>query len=459
MILSILRKGKSLSSLFASNALGTILGQMVVLVTIPMQLHFLGAEQFGLVVLFNSFVAAGALTDLGIGPTVVRYIARTQHHPRALAHVFSTGFTVICMLALAVGVIGVCAAAAYPAVSGNTELVAGSVSPLALGLLVVATVAASMLTGLGLNVIKGLRLYRPFAIAESGLRVSVPLVGTLVASLTKDAGATMLAVCVTFGVAALLLLTWARSLVKAQTFVTTNLRYFRRKMLHFGRWVWVQAIFGFLGAQADRFIVAATMSLSALSAYAVAMGVANAMVAALQAGGGFLLPEASSRLSDRAWLASTYKRFTLLFSALSSIGICVFLFLMNPVLNVWVGSQMASAVVPILLPILWTVSSGASSVPGTQIMNAMGYTRFGALLGIANNSVLLVSMLFAGSIFGLNGVLAAKLLAIPIGYVARAVTARHVFQLRRPFLESIGMIWPTVFGALIVLPISWKLLT
>ncbi|WP_294639495.1 oligosaccharide flippase family protein [uncultured Aquabacterium sp.] len=458
-MLNLWRRGKNLSTLFASNALGTVLGQVVVLLTIPMQLHFLGAEQFGLVVLFNSFVAAGALTDLGIGPTVVRYIARTQHHPKALAHVFSTGFTVICLLSLAVGVIGVVVAALYPIISERTELVAGSVSHLMLGLLVVTTIGASMLTGLGLNVIKGLRLYRPFAIAESSLRVSVPVAGTVAASLTKDAGATMFAVCLTFVMAAFILLSWARNLVNAPNLLTTNLRYFRRKMLHFGRWVWVQAIFGFLGAQADRFIVAATMSLTALSAYAVAMGVANAMVAALQAGGGFLLPEASSRLSDKAWLAATYRRFTLVFSGLSALGVCVFLFLMVPVLRIWVGVEMATAVVPILLPLLWTVSSGASSVPGTQIMNAMGYTRFGALLGIANNSVLLVAMLIAGSVFGLTGVLGAKLLAVPIGYVARAVTARHVFDSKRPLLDAIGMIWPTVLGAVVVLPISWKLLT
>jgi O-antigen/teichoic acid export membrane protein len=457
-MMTLIRRGRRLTSVFASNAAGTILGQLVTLITIPAQLHYLGAEQFGLIVLFNSFVAAGALTDLGIGPTVLRFVARTERHPKALAHVFTSSITVILMLSVFVAMLGAIAAVVHVLLKGDVPI-AGSLRSAELAALVVVTIGASMLSGLGLNVIKGLRLYRAYAIAESLQRILLPVAGTIVAVMTKDAGAVLLSTCVGFIVSACILLRWAGSLVKAPVGITTNLRYFKRRMFAFGQWVWVQALFGFLGAQADRFIVAATMSLSALAVYAVAMSVANAMIAALSAGGSFLLPEASSRLSDKAWLTQTFVRFTFLFSALSALSIIAFLPLAPTLLNLWVKADMATQVLPVLLPILWTVSSSAASVPGTQIMNAMGYTKFGAILGVVNNTVMLAAMLAAGSIYGLQGVIMAKLMAVPIGYAARAVTARHVFSLKKAPLVAFRMVWPTIAGALVVLPISWHFLT
>lgn len=451
------QRGRRLASLFASNAAGTVVSQLVALLVIPIQLQFLGAEQFGLLVLFNSFVAAGSLTDLGIGPTVVRFVARTERHPKALAHVFASAFTVILMLSAVVAMLGMAAAWGYEAIRAQSQI-AGSLYPHQLAALIVFTVGVSMLSGLGLNVLRGLRQYRHFALAESAVRLVIPLAGTTAAVLTGDAGATLIASSAGMTVTTAVLLGIVAHRIHARTWLTTNLRYFKRKMFHFGRWVWVQALFGFLGAQADRFIVAATMSLSVLAAYAIAMSVANAVLAGLTAGSGFLMPEVVNRLNDKTWLERAYRRYTLLFSAVSAAGILFALPLITPVLTLWVKADMTQQVLPVLLPIMWTISSSATSIPGTQIMNAMGYTRFGAFLGIANNSVLLLALLVAGAWAGLYGVIAAKLLAVPIGFVARAVTAHHVFKMPRPIFEAFKMVWPTVLGAAIVLPLSWKLL-
>jgi O-antigen/teichoic acid export membrane protein len=449
---------RRLSALLVTNASGTVVGQLVMLITIPAQLRALGAEQFGLIVLFNSFVAAGALTDVGIGPTVLRFVALTHRHPRALQHVVASSLTVILLLSAVVATLGVGLGYVFSALRDG-ELVAGRISAPALAALIVIAIAASMCSGLGLNLLKGLRLYRAFAIAEMSQRIAIPVLTTLAAVLTRDVRIVLATGCLGLISSAVLLVWVGARLARIDLYLTTHLRYFRRRMLNFSRWIWVQAVFGYLGGQADRLIVAATMSLSALAVYAVAMSVANAMTAALSAGGSFLLPEASSRLGDKVWLTTTYVRFTQVFSAVSAVSIIAFLPLAESLLTLWVKSGITAQVLPMLLPLLWTVSSASASVPGTLIMNAMGHTRFAAVLGMVNNTVLLSFMCVAGFLYGLPGVIAAKLMSVPIGYAARAITARHVFAIPNAPWVALKMLWPTIAGALFVLPVSLYILT
>jgi len=457
MFTTYFQRGRRLLFLFSNNAAGTVLSQVAALIAIPIQLKFLGVEQFGLLMLFYSFVAAGSLADLGIGPTVVRFIARTERHRTALQHVISSSFTVILMLAAVVVLASFFAAWLYEVYKGQI-LIAGSLHPYELTALIAYTVSASMLMGLGFNILRGLGLYWIFGLAETTVRLSTVTIVTFAAVISKDPGVTLLAYSVSTSLFTGILLLYVSKKVGVKFRLTANLRYFKRKMFHFARWVWAQAFFGFLGSQADRLIIAATMNLSTLAVYSIAMSVANAVMAGLTAGSGFLLPEAAKRIKDKFWVAKAYCRYTLLFSAATAFSIAIATPLLHPVLTLWLNENIALQVLPILLPIMWTISSAATSIPGTQFMNAVGFTKFGAILGLANNSILLAALLFAGTIAGLQGVIGAKLLSIPIGFFARAVTAHHVFGLRNPLWQAFKMVWPTVLGATVILPLSWKFL-
>jgi len=450
-------KARKIGKAFASNAAGTVLGQLVQLVAIPLQLHHLGAAQFGLLVLFNSLVAAGSLTDGGIGPTVLRFVARAHHLPRALEHVIASSFTVILMISVAVATVAVGGTWAWVEWHG-TGPVAGTVDPLLLSALLAAAVASSMVSWLGLNTLRGLRHYGVFAMCESIQRVVLPLVCTGIAIVTHDVGAVLIALCAWTAVSAIVTLAIAVRRARVRLHVTTNLRYFRRHMFAFSRWVWAQSIFSYAGTQADRLVVAGAMSLSALGIYAVALSAANALSAALTAGAAFLMPEAASRLSDRAWLAKAFMRYTLLFSAVSAGIIVVFTPFAHLALDLWVGAPVAVQVLPILLPLLWTISNAVASTPSGHILNAMGHSRFVAITGACANTFVLAAMLAGGTLFGLWGVIGAKLCALPIGFAIRAYTARRVFGLPHPVLVALKMVWPTLVGALVILPLSWQLL-
>lgn len=451
---SLAHQARRIGAAFASNAAGTVLGQIVQLVAIPLQLHYLGAAQFGLIVLFNSLVAAGSLTDAGIGPTVLRFVARTDRHPRALEHVVASSLTVILGISLALAVLALGGTWAWTAWHGAAK-VAGTVDPIVLAALVAAAVAASMVSWLGLNMLRGLRHYRAFALCESIQRVVMPLLCTAVAMVTRDASAVLAALCVWTALAAIVTLAFAARRARVRIHLTRNLRYFRRHMFAFSRWVWAQSVFAYAGSQADRLIVAGAMSLSALGIYAVAVSAANALLAVLSAGGAFLLPEAASRLSDRAWLTRAFLRYTLLFSAVSALGVALFTPVARPVLDLWVGATVAQQVLPILLPLLWTISNAAASAPSSHILNAMGHSRFAAVAGMVANSLVLIAMLAGGSLFGLWGVIGGKLFGLPLGFGIRAVTARKVFGLPHPVRAAFKMLWPTLLGALVMLPLSW----
>lgn len=454
---SLAGKARKLASVFASNAAGTVLGQLVMLVAIPAQLHHLGAAQFGLLVLFNSFVAAGALTDAGIGPTVQRFVARTDRHPKALEHVIASSLTVILIISAAITVLGLAGMQVYVLAKGAAP-VAGSVHPLTLAALVAAAVSASMVSGLGLNILRGLRHYRVFALCESIHRVVLPLLSTLVAVLTRDAKAVLLTVCLWTLASALATLWYAGRRAGVPIHMTRNLRYFRRSMFNFSRWVWAQAVFAYAGSQADRLVVAAAMSLSALATYAIAVSAANALLAVMTAGGAFLLPEAASRMSDRAWLSRSFVRFTMLFSGASALAIVCFLPIARPVLELWVGVAAAGQILPILLPLLWTISNAAASAPGNHILNAMGHSKFAAIAGAIANTLVLASMIIGGAMFGLWGVVGAKLMSLPFGFCIRATTAHRIFKMPHPISTAIRMLWPTLVGVLVVLPLSWYLM-
>lgn len=447
-------KARRIGGAFASNAAGTVMGQIVQLIAIPLQLHHLGSAQFGLIVLFNSLVVAGSLTDAGIGPTVLRFVARTERHPRAMEHVIASSLTVILGISAFVAIASIGGTWAWTAWHGATP-VAGTVQPLVLAALVSAGVAASMVSWLGLNMLRGLRHYRLFALCESIQRIMMPLVCTVVAVLTKDASAVLFALCAWTALAAVATLVFAARRAGVHLHVTRNLRYFRRHMFAFSRWVWAQSIFGYAGSQADRLVIAAVMDLSALGIYAVAVSVANALLAVISAGGAFLLPEAASRLADRAWLTRAFLHYTLLFSAVSAAGIAVFTPLAKPILDLWVGATVAQQVLPILLPLLWTISGAAGSAPSHHILNAMGRSKFAAAASMFANSAVLIGMLVGGLFFGLWGVIAGKLFSLPLGLGIRAVTAHRIFGLPHPVRVAFKIVWPTLVGALVGLPLSW----
>lgn len=451
------RGARRIGSLFASNASGTVLGQLVQLATIPVQLRYLGAEQFGLLVLFNSFVMAGSLADGGIGPTALRFVAKFAHRARAVEHVVASALTMLVLMFAAVSILALTGAALYQSLvePAPARLV---LAPVPYVGLVLVALGATMLSTFALSILKGFKHYRAFALIESLQRIALPLVATVMAVQTQNVKWVLIANCLCLGVAALLSLVSASKQCGVRIRLTGHLTYLRKRMLAFSSWVWMQSIFAYLGTQADRLIIASLMSLSQLASYAVAMSVANAALAVVVAGAGFLIPEAASRANDKTWLATNFARFTFMLSAVTAGCITLGLPVLQPFLVLWLGEEHALPVLPILLPLLWTISNAATSIPGNHILTAMGRSRFVAIAGATANTFVLAAMIIGGMSFGLAGVLGGKLLSVLAGFVIRRTIAHRIFDIPKPTLAAVRMVWPTLAGGLVVLPLSWYFL-
>lgn len=426
-------------------------GQIAQLLVIPFLLHALGTERYGLFALFLAIVASGGILDAGVGPTVLRFVARAGRRSLLVEHIVASAITVVLLIGIVIFVLASAAAALFPVILSQN--IGGQVSTFSFVLLTTASLVFAMLATVALNAIRGARKYRVFSFGETGLRVLQPLVVTGAAIWSGSITVVLASYCLVTGIlAAILLLVMARQ-TGIELRLATDLRYFRRRMLRFGRWIWVQAICGYAGTQADRFIVLSLTDLHTLGIYSVAASVANGIMGVAGAASGFLVPEAAARIGRKDWLFRTFKRATLLLSGLSSLGILLLMFAAPGLLDLWLGEPRGREVVPFLLPLLWVTASGITSIPATNIANVVGAVRLTATIGIVANLVTLTSMVVGGHLFGPFGVVFGKWISLPMAVVARAIVLRYVFGSTRAFGPALILMAPTLLGA--ALGLAW----
>lgn len=447
---------RRLAPLLVGNGSGTVLGHLTHILMIPVQLAYLGASQFGLLALFISVVMASAIADTGIGQTVLRFVARSSRFPKLVEHVLASGLTVIVMLALTLVGLGALINWLLGALFGVTSI-AGIPSEPVLAL-TAAALGLGMLVALALNTLRGLRSYLTFSICDTTYRVTVPLVLGATAYLTGDVLLVFAAHCIVIAILAAVLLVLAARKAHVRLRLTTNFRYFRKRMLHFSKWVWLQALAGYLGGQSDRFIVAAFVSMSAAGYYAIAATISSGVVGIATAVSGFLLPEAASRLKQHDWLIRTFRRATFYLSAASAIAILAFTPLAMPIIGSWINSTDNLLIVPFLIPLLWSAASTVTSIPATQFMNAMGHQRLAARIGIVANVITAIAIGLGGWVFGTFGVVGARLLVLPIGLASRTIFIRQVFKSPTPLRDAFAITWPNLLGAIVgLLMLAWLL--
>jgi O-antigen/teichoic acid export membrane protein len=257
----------------AWNLCGLTLPLGVAVITVPHLIEKLGQERFGLLALAWGLIGYAGALDLGMGRALTQMVARLrgERSPTSIPAVLATTGRIT----LVTGLIGGALISLFASLGGADLFRASSIAPkdiqYAILLLAVALPAQAMsATYRGLN--EALQNFRGISLLRAGLGV-VNFAGPYVVSLFTTR---IFWLVVPLVVSRLIALFIFRKLAvyclrkePGAIGAAVYSRAIARDLFSFGGWVTVSSVISPILVQADRFVIAATISAAAVSIYVV----------------------------------------------------------------------------------------------------------------------------------------------------------------------------------------------
>ena len=452
------------------NLIGGLLPIFVSLISVPVYLHLIGAERYGVLAIAWTLLGYFSLFDLGLSKATAQRIAAGTGGQEETAITFWSAFVVNVAMGIVGGIVLFFAAqlvfVQYLKVSADLrpEIVA-SVPYLA------AAVPVSTIGGVFTGALIGRQRFletNAISTASTVLSQLAPIAVALVIGVQLTA---LVATALVIRLAALLLLyhQCTRHVTRGAGARVSAAEALR--LLSFGGWVTVSAFVGPLMTVLDRFIIGALQGAVAVAIYTVPWQLAQRLLllpGSLQLA---LFPrQAAADSADQARLTRAGLRAVTILTAPLVVG---GLFLMDPFLKLWIGGDFhikASEVGRIALFGFW--ANGVAYVPFAQV-EARGQARLAALVHLLELPLYLVSLFVLMKAFGLAGAAAAFALRCAAdAIVFNTVSLGRSAAWREPLVLgglllvallsadnflSLGSAWFLSFGALlaIVCALSW----
>jgi O-antigen/teichoic acid export membrane protein len=359
------------------------------LITVPLTIHYLGKERFGLWMTISSVLAIMRFADFGVGNGVLNAVSKADGAGdlAAIRSAVSSGFCLLGGVALLLfsifmsiyhfvrwdSIFKVHSSIAR-AEAGPALLVFVACFALSLPLDIVQRVQLGLQQGFNTNLwqLGGAVLGLAGVLVGIHFRVSLQLL------LLALAGAPVLAALlngiVFFGFL-------RRDLRPRRRSVSKSAAY---QIAHLGSLFFVLQAAGAIAFSADNFILARIFGAAAVPDYAIPQrmfALVSTMVAM------FALPlwpaygEASSR-GDMEWVRKTVKHSLLVVLLISSGGVILLLLFARKLILLWAGPSIHSST-PLLLGLaVWTVMDCCGTVLG-MFLNGLGFMRFQAIMASA----------------------------------------------------------------------------
>jgi O-antigen/teichoic acid export membrane protein len=347
----------------AYNLLGSLVPILVSLVTVPLYLHVIGLERFGILSICWLLLGYFGLFDLGLGRAVSQRIAAlAEAGAEARSKVFWTGFWI--SLALA----AVAALILYPVVllalgqmRFDSAAVAAEVGAAVPWL--TATVPVAMLGGIFSGALTGRARFGLLNVVE-GVSTSLTVIAPLAFAWLFGPQLWILVA------AALVARLLAAILMFAACFREIPLRGSSapdratiRSLLAFGAWVTVGSICGPVLAFWDRFAIGLMISAAAVSVYVIPFTLVWRLVIIPGALSRALFPRFAALAPDgeAAGAAGLHVRSLHALATLMTPAILLSMFCARPFLDLWIGPELGAQcarVAYLLLPGLWINSFG-----------------------------------------------------------------------------------------------------
>jgi len=400
-----------------ASALAKCLSIVATLISVPLTLHYLGLERFGMWMTISSLVAMLSFADLGIGNGLLSAVADAsgRNDRAAIRSLISSGFVALGGIAAA---LLAALALAYPFVPWH-------------GLFNVQTPQAQQEAGPAVAVVMvSLALSIPGSIAQ---RVQAGLQAAFIASLWQCAASVLAVLCLVAAIRLQAGLPWlALAFVGPPLLVAvTNsvvffahtrpdlaprFRAFSRdagiRLVKTGAFFMVLQIVAAVTYASDAIIVAQRLGATAVAEYAVPekmFGLVSAMLAIALAP---LWPAYGEAFAcgDRAWIRRTFRRSLLLATATAAVAAAGLVALGPWLMARWVSDAVAPSFMLLLGFGVWkTIEAGGNAA--AMYLNGAGVIRFQLVIAIvtALTAVVLKVVLVDG--IGVSGAVWASSLA------------------------------------------------
>ena len=436
-------QGAARDSRAALTGVTTILARAVQvgtsLITIPLTIHYLGNEQFGLWVTISSLLAMATFADFGIGNGVLNIVAyadgRNDHE--GIRRAVSSGFVILGIVGVVLltvfsatigwlswpDLLGVSSAQAR-AETGPSILAFAACFALNIPLDLVQRAQLGLQEGFRTNLwqLAGSAASLAGVIVGIHFKVALPvLVGVL-------AGAPVMAT----GLNTLHFFGWSRPDLRPRLSLVSREEV--RKILGFGTLFFVLQLVVSVSFSADNIIIARVRGVSQVPEYSIPQRMFSiiAMIVGMMVTP--LWPAYAEAISrgDVPWVRRTLGRSLLLVLGFACVAATALLLLSRTILAWWIGPQFSAPFGLLLGLAVWSVLECCGNA-NAMFMNGANIVRFQIVFALIFGVVCLGTKVYLTRRFGIEAVPWATVLtfvpfvALPcIVYVPRALRHLHV---------------------------------
>ena len=352
----------ALTSLAAIAARG--IGVLTSLVSVPLTLHYLGIERYGLWMTISSTIALLAFADLGMGNGLVNAIADAdgQDDAEAARRYVSSGFFLLLSIAL---VILVVFAAAYsfvpwPRVFNVTSALAMKEAGPATAVLIL-----SFVVNLPLGIVQRVQLgyqdgFKNYLWTTVGALLGL---GGVLLAIYLQAGLPWLVAAMSGGSILALGLNWIQVFGYSRRALVPSLKSFKwqasRKLARTGVLFFSLQLLALLGSTSDNLIIAQVLGASAVASYAIV----QKLFSTTQIAQYFIAPlwpafgEALAR-KDYVWARRTLNRALVVSLGLGTVTAVLLFVFGKKIIAIWAGPEVVPSTFLLLGFSFWVLLAG-----------------------------------------------------------------------------------------------------
>jgi O-antigen/teichoic acid export membrane protein len=412
------RSGWALVDLLASPALSFMVT--------PFLLRHLGAENFGLWAFAFAVAGFGSLVSVGVGVAATKYVAEAfaRNRPGDAVKVSRAALTVTL---LGILVLLAIMAVVSPLLSRTVfERMGAPAVVQRMLLLGVVLLAAQELDAVYSGVLRGIQRFDVSARVELVARPLWALAVVLTAMETADpAGPLMVTLAVSAGKVVFKAHVASRLLSGPCGWPSAD-RADLKRMLAFGKWLWLQGVGGMLFSVADRLLIGSLFGPADLARYSVCIQLAqlvhSTQAAALQT----LVPWVSSRNVADGGLSRTLAYRVAFGGGAACLVLPILLAVFTPhILSAWMGAPFAAANATLCIILIVAYGLLSANIPVHYLVVGLGKVMPLAVINLLSGVLSVTSSLMLAG-FGLNAFVLGKLLFAPLTFVNFLILQRHL---------------------------------